>query len=82
MDEHRYVVIGGDTEPIRARLEERYEDGYSRDDAIRAAVGALSDAAGRPLPAEVLEVSGLDARRPRRRFFRIPVEELAGMLEA
>jgi proteasome alpha subunit len=81
VDEHRYVVIGGDTEPIRARLEERYAEGLARDDAIRAAVGALSDAAGRPLSADILEVSGLDARRPRRRFFRVPMEELAGMLE-
>jgi proteasome alpha subunit len=80
VDEHRYVVIGGETEPIRAQLEERFEEAMPRDDAIRAAVGALADAAGRELTAEVLEVSGLDARRSRRRFFRLEAAELAGIL--
>ncbi|MFP4148344.1 MAG: proteasome subunit alpha [Nitriliruptoraceae bacterium] len=82
VDEHRYVVIGGETEPIRERLAARYRDGLERDDAIRLAVEALSQAAGRDLTPEVLEVSGLDARRPRRRFFRVLPEELAGMLGA
>ncbi|MFU8840395.1 MAG: proteasome subunit alpha [Nitriliruptoraceae bacterium] len=80
VDEHRFVVIGGDTEPIRAQLEERVTDAMPRDDAIRAAVGALSHAAGRTLSADILEVSGLDARRPRRRFFRLDAAELAGIL--
>jgi proteasome alpha subunit len=81
VDERRFVVIGGETEPIRERLEERYEDGLERDACIRAAVGALADVAGRPLTADVLEVSGLDARRPRRRFFRLEAAELAGILD-
>lgn len=81
VDERRFVVIGGETEPIRARLEEQYEDGLSRDDAIRAAISALSDAAGRALTADIIEVAGLDARRPRRRFFRIEAAELAGILD-
>ncbi len=80
VDEHRFVVIGGDTEPIRTQLEERFTEAMPRDDAIRAAVGALSDAAGRSLSADILEVSGLDARRPRRRFFRLEAAELARIL--
>ena len=82
VDEHRFVAIGGDTEPLRAELERRFEVGMDRDDAVRVAVGALSEVAGRTLGAEVLEVSGLDARRPRRRFFRLEGEELAAVLTA
>jgi proteasome alpha subunit len=82
VDEHRFVAIGGDTEPLRAELEGRFEEGMDRDQAVRVAVGALSAVAGRTLGAEVLEVSGLDARRPRRRFFRLEGEELAAVLTA
>jgi proteasome alpha subunit len=82
VDEHRFVVIGGDTEPLRAKLEERFQPGMERDAAVRAAVGALSDVAGRSLTADVLEVSGLDARRPRRRFFRLVADELTAILDA
>ena len=82
VDEHRFVAIGGDTEPLRKKLEERFRAGMDRDTAVRAAVGALSDVAGRTLQAEVLEVSGLDARRPRRRFFRLAVDELNAILDA
>lgn len=82
VDEHRFVVIGGDTEPLRAKLEERFEPAMDRDVAVRAAVGALSDVAGRTLSAEVLEVSGLDARRARRRFFRLTADELTAILAA
>ena len=82
VDEHRFVAIGGDTEPLRAELERRFEDSLDRDGAVRVAAGALSEVAGRTLGAEVLEVSGLDARRPRRRFFRLEGEELAAVLTA
>ena len=82
VDEHRFVAIGGDTEPLRAKLEERFQPGMDRDTAVRAAVGALSDVAGRTLQADVLEVSGLDARRARRRFFRLAVDELSEILDA
>ena len=78
--ERSMVVIGGDTEPIRTQLEERVTTGMSRDAAVRAVVGALEAAADRTLGAEVLEVSGLDARRARRRFFRLTEAELAELL--
>ncbi len=82
VDEHGFVAIGGETEPLRERLEQRFEEGLERDAAVRVAVGALADAAGRELTPDVLEVSGLDARRPRRRFFRLRGDELAAALEA
>jgi proteasome alpha subunit len=71
VDEHRFVAIGGETEPLTAALEQRWEAGLTRDAAVQCAVGALSESAGRELTSDVLEVSGLDATRSRRRFFRL-----------
>ncbi len=82
VDEHRFVVIGGETEPLREELERTYRDDLDRDAAVRVAVGALSSVGGRELTPEVLEVSGLDDRRPRRRFFRLRGAELAAVLDA
>jgi len=82
VDEHRFVVIGGETEPLREELERRYRDDLDRDAAVQVAVGALSSVAGRTLGPEVLEVSGLDDRRARRRFFRLRGEELATVLRS
>jgi proteasome alpha subunit len=76
VDEHGFVVIGGDTEPIERALESHWQEGLSRDDALQVCVRALSEAAGRELPPESLEVAGLDVTRPRRRFFRLRDELL------
>ena len=80
VDEHRFVAIGGETEPLMRGLEERWEPGLGRDAAVRVAVSALSETAGRELEPDALEVSGLDATRPRRRFFRLRDEPLAAAL--
>jgi proteasome alpha subunit len=82
VDEHRFVAIGGETEPLITSLEGRWEPGFTRDEAVRCAVGALSEAAGRELTSDVLEVSGLDATRARRRFFRLRDQMLRDALDA
>ena len=71
VDERRFVAIGGDPEPLTQALEDRFEEGLSRDAAVKVAVDALSHAAGRQLEPDTLEVSGLDASASRRRFFRL-----------
>jgi len=81
VDEHRFVVIGGDTEPLQRALEQRWEPQMGRDAAIRACVGALDEAGGRQVPHDDLEVSGLDAARPRRRFFRLRDRMLGDALD-
>lgn len=81
VDEHRSVAIGGEADALNAALEERYRDDLDRDAAVRVAVEALSHVAGRELAAETLEVSGLDAARPRRRFFRLRDEALRAALQ-
>lgn len=80
VDEHRFVAIGGDTEPLMAAMEQRWQPELTRDDAVRACVDALGEVASAPLAAEALEVSGLDQRRPRRRFFRLRDAELAAAI--
>jgi proteasome alpha subunit len=81
VDEHRFVAIGGETEPLTRALESRWQADLDRDAAVRVAVGALAEGAGRTLPAEDLEVSGLDATRPRRAFFRLRDDALRATLE-
>ncbi len=76
VDEHRFVAIGGEAEALNTALEERYRDDLDRDGALRVAVEALTAVSGRELQAETLEVAGLDASRPRRRFFRLRDEAL------
>jgi proteasome alpha subunit len=80
VDEHRFVAIGGETEPLTRALESRWRPDLDRDTAVRVAVGALAEAAGRDLPPDDLEVSGLDATRPRRAFFRLRDEALRAVL--
>jgi proteasome alpha subunit len=80
VDEHRFVAIGGETEPLTRALESRWRPDLDRDTAVRVAVGALAQAAGRELPPDDLEVSGLDASRPRRAFFRLRDEALRAVL--
>lgn len=80
VNEKRFVVIGGETEPLVEGLEARWEPDLSRDQAVSICVETLSSAAGRDVEAGDLEVSGLDATRPRRRFFRLRDDELAAAL--
>ncbi len=81
VDESRFVVIGGETEPLTAALETRWQPHLSRDAVITTCVAALAEVAGREIAASDLEVSGLDATRPRRRFFRLRDQALADAVQ-
>ncbi|MTV26933.1 proteasome subunit alpha [Nitriliruptoraceae bacterium ZYF776] len=80
VDEHRFVAIGGEAEQLGTALGELYRDGLSRDEAVRLGVQALARVGGREIPATALEVAGLDATRPRRRYFRLRDEALVAAL--
>ncbi|MHA6794686.1 proteasome subunit alpha [Pseudonocardia bannensis] len=91
-DEPRYVVMGGQTEPISAKLQESYQPGLKLDDAVSVAVQALQVAGTAPgssggagqtsriLGVSALEVAVLDRARPRRAFRRITGNVLRGLL--
>ena len=94
-DEPRFVVMGGQTEPISTKLGETYERGLELGAAIEVALGGLqvpgadpaspgngANAAPRVLSAEALEVAVLDRTRARRTFRRIEGAALTELLPA
>lgn len=94
VDEPRYMVMGGNTDPINTALKDTYNDGMDLGDAVNVAVRALSKS-GAPgssnsnngnnnelLDQEKLEVAVLDRARPRRAFRRIAGEALTALLPA
>jgi proteasome alpha subunit len=80
-DEHRYVAIGGEADALNDALGERWRPDLDLEGAVRCAVSSLAAVADRDIPAEDLEVSGLDRTRPRRTFFRLGTEQVAALLE-
>ena len=95
-DEHGYMVMGGQTEPINAYLESNYSPGQSVEDAVRTAVRALgeggqattgkdAEAGPRRIAANQLEAAVLDRARPKRKFRRLTrarLEEILGAVPA
>jgi proteasome alpha subunit len=83
-DEPHFVVMGGTTEPIIAKLNDSYAENAKLSEAVGVAVEALtaggngSDA--RSLGPSTLEVAILDAKRPRRAFRRITGSALEVLL--
>ncbi len=97
-DEPRYVVMGGQTEPISTKLKDTYQPGLELADALGVAVTGLQTAGGTPPPGagsgnggaqaarilgvSALEVAVLDRGRPRRSFRRITGSVLRALLPA
>ncbi len=89
-DEHGWMVMGGQTEPIGTYLEANYQEGQTVEQALAVAVRALGE--GNPGPdgprvivANQLEVAVLDRNRPKRKFKRLTrarLEEILGALPA
>jgi proteasome alpha subunit len=95
VDEPRYMVMGGNTDPIATALKDTYSEGMELADAVATAVRALSKTSTPPAAAnnnngtptellvpEKLEVAVLDRSRPRRAFRRISGEALTALLPA
>lgn len=91
VDEQRFVVMGGATEPIALALKDSYRPGLDLAAAVDVAVTALrrgtvvpgsGDAEPRTIGVEALEVAVLDQNRPRRAFKRITGAALAALLPA
>ncbi len=79
MDESTFSVLGGDSEAIGDRFGERYREGWSSEEALRSAVGALSTN-GHTLEAKDLEVAVLEDTGQRRSFRRIPAAEVTRLM--
>lgn len=83
VDESRYVVMGGSTEPIAASLDESFVAGWSLADALTASVaalGAVGDDAPRELGPRQLEVAILDRFGSGRRFRRLTDSDVGAAL--
>jgi proteasome alpha subunit len=80
-DEDGFVAMGGRSEDLAARLKEGYRPEMSLADAIRLGVDSLISENGEEnVESQRLEVAVLDRTRPRRKFRRLPDEELAEIL--
>ncbi len=86
-DEHGYVVMGGNSEPIATYMKERHDPSASLAMALQLAVAALvqpvaEGADARTIAADDLEAAVLDRTRPRRAFKRLVGTSLKNLLES
>jgi proteasome alpha subunit len=85
-EEHGYVVMGGNSEPISAAVKDAFAADASLEDAVRLAVkalGAAGDGAeARTIAPAALEAAVLDRTRTRRTFKRLTAERLGTILGA
>ncbi len=73
-EEHAFVVMGGNSEPIGTYVKEHHDPTASLEVALQLGVHALSrspDGTARTLAADDLEAAVLDRTRPRRAFSRL-----------
>jgi proteasome alpha subunit len=81
-DENGFVALGGQEEALATFLQGRYEPGLDVNGAVKLGVEALRSVGNADLPAEQIEAAVLDRTLPRRKFRRLPAEQLAGALSA
>ena len=83
MEETRYIVMGGVTEPVSAAMEKVFVPGWDLATAVSGAVGSLGaggDGAPRVLDSSQLEVAVLERTVPDRTFRRLERETLDELL--
>jgi proteasome alpha subunit len=85
-EEHGYVVMGGNAEPIANVLKDEHDGAADLDAAVQLAVKALrattEGAESRDIHADGLEAAVLDRTRPRRAFKRLSTDRLTTILGA
>ena len=82
-EEHGFVSMGGNSEPIATYVKQRHDPGATLEDALQLAVAALStapDGTTRTISAGDLEAAVLDRNRPRRAFQRLVGPRLERLL--
>ena len=85
-EEHNFIVMGGNADPIAGVLKDEHAPDAPLDDAVRLAVKALAatpeGSESRQIAANSLEAAVLDRTRPRRTFKRLSAERLTTILGA
>jgi proteasome alpha subunit len=80
-DEDGFVAMGGESEALTGRLEERYRPEMDLGSALRAGVEALTAGNGaEPVESTRLEVAGLERTARRRKFRRLSDDVIAAIL--
>ncbi len=85
VDETRFLVMGGVTDPVIASLDKSFTPGWDLPGALHAAVTALGaggEGAPRSLTAEQLEVAVLDRSSAGRTFRRLDSAEVQQLIAA
>jgi proteasome alpha subunit len=80
-DEQGFVGVGGHAEELSNALRGSYQEGWDLATSVREAVKALSAAEGRQIEPGSIEAGVLDRlRSQRRKFRRLPADEISGIL--
>jgi proteasome alpha subunit len=80
-DEDGFVAMGGESDALRSRLQERYQAGSDLSGALRAGVDAVTAGNGEgPVEPTRLEVAVLERTGRRRKFRRLSDQEVAEIL--
>jgi proteasome alpha subunit len=80
-DEDGYVAMGGESETVANRLKDGYRPGLSLAEALRLGTDSITVQNGEQVESSRLEVAFLDRTRPRRKFRRLPDEEVGRILQ-
>ncbi len=80
-DEKGYATIGGQAEELKLFLRDKYRDDLNLEEALRLASRGLEAAASQKVKAANLEVAVLERERVGRRFRRLTLPELRGLME-
>jgi len=75
-DERNYAAMGGQADDIRRFLKDHYQDAMTLEAAVQLGVRALNVTQNKSLSERDLEVAVLERAKPRRKFRRLPPEEL------
>ncbi|MFO7252123.1 MAG: proteasome subunit alpha [Actinomycetes bacterium] len=82
-DEHGAIAMGGQADAVAARLKDHYREGMTLEEALQAALAALTEPGNEPPPTDQLEVAILDRTRPlQRKFLRLTGRRLERLIEA
>lgn len=80
-DRQGWVAMGGQAEALGTYLKDKYpKKPPSLKQSVKLGDEALRSVEGREMPADHLEVAVLDRNRPRRKFRRLPNQELQSLL--